>query len=149
MPGQRVRATGSVRVQDGQLVLVPTGPATDAGYALTLRGANLPTPGERVVVEGQLVDTELHASGWRPEPSGTSGWSAVLPPGIIGTDKALAGRIADSVSEDWPIISVGELQVQDRMAVVLEVVRATQETEAWLVDQPPGAVWLVPFKQAR
>ncbi len=144
-----VLATGTVLLDGDRPVLVPTGPDMSGHVlALELRGQDLPPHGTRAAVEGELTGRSLRVVRWRPEPHSTSAWGR--SPQGAGVAPEDAKEVMDGVSEDWPIISVGEARTSgDRRVVVLEVEQITPEIAEWLQRQPAGAVQVIPFISPR
>jgi hypothetical protein len=141
-----VTATGTVKLADnGQPVLVPTGPAGDEPpLALDLLGPDLPPVDARVVVEGELNGRSLQAARWQPKPAETS--ASGIPDDMAGVTPEDAEAILNRVPEDWPIISTGETTVASgKQVVTLEVERITPEMQRWYEQQPLGSVHLVAF----
>jgi len=146
--GSTILATGTVVLRDdGQLLLVPTGPAElelgDHPSAVELHGHDLPPDGARVAVEGELTGRVLRATRWRPEPDSTSAWAI---PDVAGADAATTEGVIARMPEGLPVISVGIITTGDgNRVVVLEVDHATAEIHGWIRQQPSGAVHLITF----
>ena len=140
-----VRATGTVVSSGGGPVLVPTAPELDdLTFALQLSGEDLPADYARVTVQGHLTARSLRVSHWRPDPESPSAWSIPEVPGVAA--ETVEAIDVGGTPEAWPIISIGSsVTSTGGHVVVLEVDQVSDEIQAWVEQQPAGAVHVVAF----
>lgn len=115
----------------------------DSFAVVELHGADLPADFVRAKVRGEITGRSVYVDSWEAEPYSTSLWAE---PQVEGTDSTTAEAIADTVSEEWPLISIGiSTTTGGRRAVMLEVDHLTREIRTWFERQPPGSVQLDAF----
>ena len=110
---------------------------------IELHGTDLPAGSISAKVRGTITGRSVYVDSWESEPYSTSPWAE---PRVEGTDTKAADAIADTVPENWPLISTGmSTTTAGRSAVMLEVDHLTPEMITWFDSQPPGSVQLDAF----